>query len=152
KADAERKHQAEQQAAAAAAQAAAAQAAEAQRKEQERQAAARAASTVASAAPAAAKEHGPASAAKVDWTSCSQPSYPSASLRRREEGTVMMAFHIDPSGHVTGQRIDKSSGSPRLDQAAVDAIVKCRFMPAQADGEAVDSWASLRFVWKLDGG
>ena len=52
-----------------------------------------------------------------------------ASRRMREEGRVVVLVEINNQGLVVSARVDSSSGSPRLDEAALTAIRKARFKP-----------------------
>jgi len=63
------------------------------------------------------------------------PRYPSAALRRRESGTVMVRVDIGPDGIPTSVSVADSSGSRHLDRAATDAVRRWRFRPAQANGQ-----------------
>lgn len=56
-----------------------------------------------------------------------QPVYPVLSVRRREEGTVAVAFTVDAKGRPVKVRIKKSSGFDRLDDAALACIRQWRF-------------------------
>lgn len=56
--------------------------------------------------------------------------YPSESRSKREEGTVQVAFTIDPTGRITSSRVTRSSGSPALDQAALDMLRRASPVPA----------------------
>jgi protein TonB len=103
---------------------------------------------VAVAAPPAAKAPPVRVAAAIDWSSCRHPEYPEWSAEHGEEGTVVVAVQVDPSGSVTDSNIAQSSGSSRLDEAARRAISKCRFRPGTIDGTAQASATSVRFVWK----
>ncbi|MFP5306472.1 MAG: energy transducer TonB [Gammaproteobacteria bacterium] len=89
--------------------------------------------------------------ASLDWSTCDPPRYPPASVRWNEEGTVVMSFDVDSRGRVIGGRVAETSGTARLDEAALNALRKCRFKPATRDGVAEASVALVRFVWKLDG-
>jgi TonB family protein len=89
--------------------------------------------------------------ASIDWNSCRQPDYPNRSKDRGEQGIVTLLFSLDASGDVLDGTIKQSSGSDRLDDAALRAIRKCHFRPATVDGEAVASRTTIRFQWKLDG-
>ncbi|HET8881499.1 MAG TPA: energy transducer TonB, partial [Solimonas sp.] len=89
--------------------------------------------------------------ASIDWSSCRQPDYPNRSKDRGEQGIVTLLFSLDASGDVLDGTIKQSSGSDRLDDAALRAIRKCHFRPATVDGEAVASRTTIRFQWKLDG-
>lgn len=81
---------------------------------------------------------------------CRIPSYPAEARRRGETGTVLLGLLIDTNGTVIDRRIERSSGSPLLDEAAVAALSKCRFRPGTIDGRPQQAWARLRYVWKLE--
>lgn len=60
------------------------------------------------------------------------PTYPLESLRAKEQGTVLLLIAVDPIGQVSAVTIQESSGYPRLDQAAVEAVKQFwYFGPAQ---------------------
>ena len=52
---------------------------------------------------------------------------------------VRMSFSIDLSGHVTGSKVEQTSGHPALDDAAITALNKCSFTPGTINGKAVVS-------------
>ncbi len=81
---------------------------------------------------------------------CAKPDYPSASRRLEEEGTVTLRFLIGTDGRVLQAEIDKSSGYVRLDEAARNALAKCQFRPGTVDGKPEQSWASIRYAWRLE--
>jgi protein TonB len=81
--------------------------------------------------------------------SCAKPDYPSASRRLEEEGTVSLKFLIGVDGRVLQAEIEKTSGFPRLDEAARNALSKCQFRPGTIDGKAEQSWASIKYTWRL---
>ena len=62
------------------------------------------------------------------------PRYPPQALRRGERGTVMVRVEIGPDGVPGAVSVANSSGSRLLDRAAVDAVRRWRFRPAQANG------------------
>jgi protein TonB len=82
--------------------------------------------------------------------SCAKPDYPSASRRLEEEGTVGLKFLIGADGRVLQAEIEKTSGFPRLDEAARNALSKCQFRPGSIDGKAEQSWASIKYTWRLE--
>ena len=82
--------------------------------------------------------------------SCAKPDYPSASRRMEEEGTVTLKFLIGTDGRVLQADIEKSSGFNRLDEAARNALSKCQFRPGTVDGKPEQSWASIRYTWRLE--
>lgn len=67
------------------------------------------------------------------------PDYPAAALRRGESGTVMVRVEVDAAGMPVNVSLDKRSGSRDLDRAAMDAVKRWRFQPAQREGQAVAS-------------
>ena len=81
---------------------------------------------------------------------CAKPDYPSASRRLEEEGTVTLRFLIGTDGRVLQAEIDKTSGYPRLDDAARNGLAKCQFRPGTVDGKPEQSWASIRYTWRLE--
>ena len=82
--------------------------------------------------------------------SCAKPDYPSASRRLEEEGTVSLKFLIGADGRVLQAEIEKTSGFPRLDEAARNALSKCQFRPGTLDGRPEQSWASIKYTWRLE--
>lgn len=65
------------------------------------------------------------------------PEYPRAALRNGESGTVLVRVAVDASGMPTDVTLEKNSGSRDLDRAALEAVRKWRFQPAQRDGQPV---------------
>jgi len=86
----------------------------------------------------------------ADFRSCGKPNYPAADLAEAHTGTVTLGFQIAADGRVIESLISKSSGYQGLDLAAQQAIKKCRFIPAMANGKAVQSWTRVQYVWTLD--
>jgi len=80
---------------------------------------------------------------------CEEPEYPSASRRNEETGTVLLRFLIDVDGRVIDSKIESSSGFPRLDRAARDALGSCVFKPGTVDGKPEQSWAPIKYTWRL---
>ncbi len=58
-----------------------------------------------------------------------QPVYPATSVRRNEQGITSVRLHITASGRVDEVKVERSSGSKRLDNAAIEAFRKWRFAP-----------------------
>jgi protein TonB len=65
------------------------------------------------------------------------PTYPPAALRRGDSGSVVVRVDVDATGMPFNATIVQRSGSRDLDRAAVDAVRRWRFMPAQSNGQAV---------------
>lgn len=86
----------------------------------------------------------------VQAASCEKPEYPAASKRLEEEGTVVLRFLIDVDGRVIDSKVETGSGYDRLDQAARNALGKCKFKPGTVDGKPEQSWASMKYTWRLE--
>ena len=82
--------------------------------------------------------------------SCTKPEYPAASRRLEETGTVLLKFLIDVNGRALESKVESSSGFDRLDEAARSALGNCRFKPGTVDGRPEQSWAHLKYTWKLN--
>ena len=63
--------------------------------------------------------------------------YPAISVRLGEQGTVVVGFTITADGHVENSHVVKSSGSERLDNAAVTCTSSWRYKPAVREGQPV---------------
>jgi protein TonB len=103
------------------------------------------------AAPAPAPRAAPVRTAPVvDANACDKPEYPPAALRAQETGIVLLAFLIDVDGSALESKIERSSGSRRLDEAARKALGLCRFKPATVDRKPERAWAKIEYEWKID--
>jgi protein TonB len=106
---------------------------------------------VAPPSPAPAASAPPAvTAAVISASSCEKPEYPSASKRLEEEGTVQLKFLVGVDGKVLESAVEKSSGFRRLDEAARAGLAKCQFKPGTVDGKPQQSWASMKYTWRLE--
>lgn len=80
---------------------------------------------------------------------CPPMTYPEESRQRTEEGTVQLRFLVGVNGNVVQGEVGKSSGYPKLDEAALKLLFTCEFKPAFKDGNPTQSWARLSFTYKL---
>jgi protein TonB len=78
-----------------------------------------------------------------------KPDYPDISKRRSESGTAIVRFVVGLSGHIETVQLEKSSGYPRLDDAALAAIHAGVCQPYKENGEAVRAAYSQSFVFGL---
>lgn len=67
------------------------------------------------------------------------PVYPRSALRRKQQGTVMIAVLVDTNGLPLRVSLDRSSGHETLDDAALDAVRKWKFVPARRGSELVEA-------------
>jgi protein TonB len=79
------------------------------------------------------------------------PAYPVFAKRAREQGTVLLRVDVDARGKVTRIALEKSSGSDRLDSAALAAVKHWRFAPARAGDRAVAGVAIVPINFQLEG-
>lgn len=79
------------------------------------------------------------------------PVYPPISRRLGETGKVVLRVELDETGRVSAAQVLSSSGSTRLDAAALAAVGRWRCKPAQRDGQAVRSVATQPFNFTLEG-
>lgn len=80
------------------------------------------------------------------------PAYPPQARARREEGTVQLRLQVRPDGSVGEVQVQASSGSMRLDRAAIDSVKRWKFRPATRGGQAVESWATVPITFGLKRG
>lgn len=80
-----------------------------------------------------------------------KPPYPLAARRQGIEGRVLLDVHVRPDGTCAEVRIRASSGHRLLDQAALDAVRRWRFLPARRGARTVDSWVVVPIRFHLDG-
>ncbi len=78
--------------------------------------------------------------------------YPELARRAGIEGTVILYVQIDEQGEVVDMRVIKSMGDSGCDEAAVEAIKKVKWIPAEADGKPVKVWISVPVRFKLSNG
>ena len=88
--------------------------------------------------------------AVVDAKSCDKPPYPPAARRANETGIVRLTLLIDVDGRVLDSKVERSSGSRRLDEAARNGLSLCKFKPATLSGRPERSWERIEYEWKLE--
>ena len=67
------------------------------------------------------------------------PMYPALSKRNRETGIVLLHVNVSAEGNATAVTLHKSSGYDRLDQAAIQAVNRWRFVPGMRGQSAVSA-------------
>jgi len=87
---------------------------------------------------------------RIDMAHSREPEYPPMSRRLGEQGSLVVQVRVEPDGRPSDVKLIESSGSARLDAAALAGIrADYRFVPATVDGQPVAEWITFRFVWKL---
>lgn len=79
---------------------------------------------------------------------CTRPAYPKQDLEQKHGGMVTLRFLLGADGVVKRSLVHTSSGYPSLDEAARLAMAKCRFNPPMVDGQPVEGWTAIQYVWE----
>lgn len=97
-------------------------------------------------APTPAKVELPSSDA--DYLQNPAPVYPPISKRLGEQGKVVVRVLIGTDGAPQRAELKRSSGYDRLDQAAVEYVMRCRYVPGKVGGAPQAMWheAPVTFV------
>lgn len=77
------------------------------------------------------------------------PAYPPVSRRLGEQGLVVVRVDLDERGHVVSVQVDRSSGHPQLDAAALEVIRAWRCAPPTRNGVAARAVALQPFNFVL---
>ena len=67
-----------------------------------------------------------------------------------EEGKVILRVSVNPQGAADSVEIRTTSGSPRLDEAAVNTVKRWKFIPAKRGETAIQSWVLVPIIFKLE--
>ena len=78
-----------------------------------------------------------------------KPPYPELARKRGQEGLVLLHAEVNAQGELVKVEIQKSSGYPLLDQAALKTVRKWRFRPPQENGESRPGNLVLPVEFKL---
>ncbi len=81
----------------------------------------------------------------------SPPDYPALSMRMNEQGKVVLRVELGEDGRMVRTEVKTSSGSRRLDEAALNAVKTWRCNPAMRNGAAVRAVALQPFNFILEG-
>jgi len=103
-------------------------------------------------APVASAPTGPVGAPAQDLKVKSriEPTYPPSSRRAGEEGTVRLRILVDERGQPREVEVMKGSGFARLDQAAIDAVRKWRFVAASNGSQTITAWTQVAITFRLE--
>ena len=78
-----------------------------------------------------------------------EPMYPPTSRRAGEEGTVRLKVLVDEKGKPRDVAVATSSGFARLDQAAMEAVRKWRFVAATDGTNPISAWTQVAITFRL---
>jgi len=77
------------------------------------------------------------------------PPYPPISRRIGEQGRVVLRVQVAPGGLPAAIALVASSGSARLDQAAIDTVRRWIFIPARLGNEVIAAAVLVPIVFSL---
>ena len=78
------------------------------------------------------------------------PAYPPLARRSGEQGRVVLRVLVTASGNADAIELRTSSGSSRLDQAAIETVKRWRFVPARQGDQAVAAWVLVPIAFALE--
>lgn len=78
------------------------------------------------------------------------PRYPLIARRNGEQGTVTLRVLVARDGTPARVTIEKTSGSPHLDDAALETVRSWRFVPARRGEETIEAWVLVPIVFRLE--
>lgn len=87
----------------------------------------------------------------ADYLNNPPPVYPPAARRMGEAGRVVLRVFVRADGTPAEIAINKSSGSVRLDQAALEAVRRWRFVPARQGDAPVEAPVLVPISFTLEG-
>jgi TonB family protein len=77
-----------------------------------------------------------------------EPEYSEEARKAKYQGTVLLYIEVDPSGHATNIRVQRSLGLG-LDEKAIEAVKKWKFAPGKKDGKPVTVAATIEVNFRL---
>jgi protein TonB len=78
------------------------------------------------------------------------PKYPESARRKRQQGSVLLKVVVSPAGEPANILLQASSGSELLDNAAIDAVARWKFVPAKRNDEFVTASVIVPIDFKLE--
>jgi len=78
------------------------------------------------------------------------PAYPAVARRAGQQGKVVLRVLVNASGSPDRVEIRSSSGFDRLDDAALDAVRRWRFVPARQGDTPLAAWVLVPITFTLE--
>ena len=85
----------------------------------------------------------------ADYLDNPKPSYPAISRRLAEQGRVVLRVRVEADGRAAEVQLHSSSGSPRLDQSALDTVRRWKFVPARLGQTPTAAWVLVPIAFTL---
>jgi protein TonB len=86
----------------------------------------------------------------ADYLQNPKPAYPPISKRLGEQGKVVVRVLIAADGTAQQAEVRQSSGFDRLDQAALQTVLKWRYVPGKRAGVAEAMWFNVPIQFVLE--
>lgn len=86
----------------------------------------------------------------ADYLNNPAPAYPPLSRRLGEQGRVVVRVLIDANGAASKAEVRTSSGFERLDQAALQTVLKWRYVPGKRAGVPEAMWFNVPINFVLE--
>jgi protein TonB len=85
----------------------------------------------------------------ADYLDNPPPAYPPVSKRMSEQGKVILRVLVNVKGAPDRVELKASSGSSRLDDAALEAVKHWRFVPARQGDLPIAEWVLVPITFSL---
>lgn len=86
----------------------------------------------------------------VEYLKSPEPEYPPLAKRMGEEGRVTLRVLVNEKGNPDQVKVQQTSGSPRLDEEARQAILRSQFKPHIENGKAIAVYTIVPITFHLD--
>ena len=86
----------------------------------------------------------------VSYLNNPAPDYPPLSRRMGEEGRVLIKVLVAIDGSASEVQLENSSGSDRLDKAALNAVKRWQFIPAKKNNQPLSAYVLVPIKFSLD--
>ena len=87
----------------------------------------------------------------ADYLNNPAPAYPAIARRQGHQGKVVLRVYVNAAGGAERAEIRSSSGYSTLDQAALNAVRRWRFVPARQGDQPVAAWVLVPLTFTLEG-
>jgi protein TonB len=78
------------------------------------------------------------------------PKYPVLARKNKQQGTVLLDIQVSVEGEPKSVKIEKSSGFDTLDEAALDAVKKWKFVPARRGSSLVEAGVIIPIEFRIN--
>jgi protein TonB len=87
--------------------------------------------------------------ASANYLNNPKPHYPGIARSRHWEGLVYLRVYVTPGGLCERLNVQRSSGHDVLDESAMEAVRKWKFVPGTRGGTPVASWVTVPIEFHL---